>query len=139
MRLSLLLPILPLAVAVACVTPARIARPADFPAHASDRFFDFHWRLVRGAGRVVAIGLVEATRVDGIAGVTLELRGLDREGRVVSRALGRTYGGWLSRWNDRPFAVSLHPSGREERFDVRVWSYTWEGGGHHSSARSGGL
>lgn len=76
---------------------------------------------------VRAVGLVEAARVDGIADVTVELRGLDAAGRVVSRGLGRTYGGRLLRWQARPFAVSLRPTGREARFELGVSGYTWEG------------
>ncbi len=103
-------------------------RPVDFPLHATDdRFFDLHWRLERRDDAVEAVGLVEATRVDGIAEVILELRGLDGAGRVISRGLGRTYGGRLPRWGTRAFAVTLRPAGHEDRFELRVWSYAWEG------------
>lgn len=100
----------------------------DFPLHATeDRFFDLHWRIERHDRVVEAIGLVEATRVDGVADVTVELRGLDTRGQVVSRGLGRTSGGRLLGWQRRPFAVRLRPTGQEARFQLSVWSFTWEG------------
>lgn len=135
--LPLVLPLL----LVGCAGTARLDRPADFPNHASEHpFFDLHWRLDRDAGKVRAVGLVEAARVDGIYDVTVELRGLDGAGRVVSRGLGRTYGRKpLLRWQTQPFAVSLRPTGREVRFDLEVWSFTWDTrDGGRNGAREGG-
>ncbi len=115
-----------------CGSPLRLVRPSDFPFHATrDRFFDLHWRLDRSDGAIRAVGLVEAARVDGIAEVILELRGLDSAGHTVSRGLGRAYGGRLLRWEARPFAVSLRPTGRETRFELTVWSFSWEGTRNH--------
>lgn len=103
------------------------SRPADFPLHATEHpLFDLHWRLEPGAVRVRAVGLVEASRVDGVAGVLVELLGRDAEGRAVSRGLGRAWGGPLPRWGSRPFAVSLRPVGTEVAYEVHVWSYAWE-------------
>lgn len=127
----LLVPLLVLL--VGCAGPGLLtARPADFPNHASDHpFFDLHWRLERDEHRVHALGLVEASRVDGILEVTLELRGLDGDGRVVSRGRGRTYGQRpFLRWQTQPFAVSLRPTGQEVRFELEVWSYEWDFGGN---------
>ncbi|MBI2461161.1 MAG: hypothetical protein HYV61_06680 [Candidatus Rokubacteria bacterium] len=125
-----LLPLIVPLLLLGCAGTVRLDRPADFPNHASDHpFFDLHWRLERTADRVEAVGLVEASRVDGILEVTLELRGLDADGRVVSRGLGRTYGlGPFLRWQTRPFAVSLRPTGQEARFELEVWSYDWDVG-----------
>jgi hypothetical protein len=126
-RAGRVLAILP-AILLGCAGPTRLARPADFPFHTgSDRFFDLHWRLERQGGLVRAVGLVEATRVDGIAEVILELRGVDANGRVLSRGLGRTRGGPLLRWATRSFVVEVRPRGSEARFELDVWSYTWEG------------
>ncbi len=118
---------------VGCAEQARLVRPQDFPLHASDDpFFNLHWRVDREDGAVMAVGLVEAARVDGIGEVTLELRGLDASGRVVSRSLGQThYGGRLFRGDSWPFRVRLRPTGQEDRFDLRVWSYTWQGTRDH--------
>ncbi len=121
----------------ACAGPSRIVRPADFPFHATDHpFFDVHWRLERNAENVLAVGLVEAARQAGIAGVTLELRGVDTSGRVVSRSLGTTYGAPLLFLGEtRPFTVRLRPTGQEQRFELRVWGFKWEFG---KGGRDGG-
>ena len=101
-------------------------RPQDFPLHATDHpFFDLHWRLDRGERVVSAVGLVEATRQGGFSVVYLELRGLDKGGRVLSRGLGRTWSGRLYRWETLPFSVRLRPTGQEDRFELSVWSYDW--------------
>src|SRR3989442_14375612 len=101
----------------ACAGPSRIVRPADLPFHATDHpFFDVHWRLERNAERVLAVGLVEAARQAGIAGVTLELRGADSSGRGVSRSLGTTYGAPLPfLGKTRPFTVRHPPAGPGQR------------------------
>ena len=130
------LPSLALVFLVGCAGPALLS-PSDFPSHATDDpFFNLHWRVERENGVVRAVGVVEAARVDGIAEVTLELVGLDASGHVVSRSLGRTIGGRLVRWQARPFSVRLRPVGRETGFDLRVWSFAWEGG-RDRGARSG--
>ena len=114
-------------VAVGCVASTRIPRPADFPLHAADHpFFDLHWRVDRLDGVVRATGLVEATRVSGVARVIVELAGLDRGGQVVSRARAGTYEGPLYRGDARPFVVRLRPRGQEERFDLKVWGFDWD-------------
>ncbi len=120
-----------LLILVGCGESVRIAQPQDFPLHATDHpFFNLHWRLERPEGKVLAVGLVEAARQGGISQVILELRGFDRSGQVISRALGRTYGGPFHRGDFRPFTVRLRPRGGEERFELRVWSFGWEFGGN---------
>jgi hypothetical protein len=105
-------------------------RPQDFPRHATDHsLVDLHWRLERGPGEAQAVGLVEATRQGSLWDVLIELRGIDKDGRVVSRGLGRTLGGTLNRWEAKPFTVRLRLTGQEERFELGVWSYTWTGSG----------
>ena len=102
-------------------------RPQDFPLHQTDHpFFDLHWRLDRGDGVVSASGLVEGTRQGDISRVYLELRGLDKDGHVLSRGLGRTLAGRLYRFGTLPFFVRLKPTGQEDRFELSVWSYDWE-------------
>ena len=109
-----------------CAGMAPPDRPQDFPFHQTDHpFFDLHWRLDRGAGEVKAMGLVEGTRQGDISRVYLELRGLDKDGHVVSRALGRTLPGLLYRFGTLPFFVRLKPTGQEDRFELSVWSYDW--------------
>ncbi len=125
-----------LLVLAGCAAQTEMARPKDFPLHATeDPFFNLHWRLDRKDGVVVAAGVVEAARVDGIADVIVELQELDSAGRVINRGLGRTYGGRLFQWDFRPFAVRLRPVGQEDRFEVKVWSYSWEGTRDHEGGR----
>ena len=110
----------------ACASFSPPDRPTDFPLHQTDHpFFDLHWRLDRGDGVISASGLVEGTRQGDISRVYLELRGLDKEGRVVSRGLGRTLPGRLYRWDTLPFFVRLKPTGQEDRFELSVWAYDW--------------
>jgi len=104
-------------------------RPPDFALHGTDHpFLDIRWRLDRNDGVVLAVGLVEAARRGGIAEVTLELQGLDKSGNIVSRSVGTTYGGPLYQGDSRPFTVRLRPTGEEDRFELRVWSFLWEFG-----------
>lgn len=113
---------------VRCEDPARLALPADFPLHATDHLFlDLHWCLEQSDGDGGAVGLMEAARLDGIAGVLLELRGLGAQGHVVSCGPGRSYGRRLLRWETRPFLVRLGLTGQEARFELRIWSDEWEG------------
>ena len=108
-------------------------RPKDFPLHQTDHpFFDLHWRLDHQDGRVTAQGLVEATRQGNFSTVYLLLQGMDKDGRVVSHGLGRTWSGHLYRFETIPFTVHLRPTGQEERFELSVWSYDWasDGDGH---------
>ncbi len=101
--------------------------PEQFASHdVEDPFFDLHWTLERKEDRVVVQGIVTAARVDAIQDVTLEVVGLDPSGQVLSRTLGTTYGGRMSRWQSRPFYIRLRPTGREARFDVRVWQFRYE-------------
>lgn len=109
-----------------CAALGPLDRPQDFPFHATDHpFFDLHWRLDREAESVSAVGLIEATRQGNFSAVYLELRGLDKDGHVVSRGLGRTWSGRLYRWETLPFSVRLRPTGQEDRFELSVWSYDW--------------
>lgn len=91
-------------------------------------YFDLHWTVERGDDRVVVEGIVTTSRISRILEVTVELVALDDGGRVVSRALGTTYGGAMSRGESRPFLIRLRPTGRETRFEVRVWHFSYEHG-----------
>lgn len=123
---SRLVPVLLLFLLGGCASFAPPDQPKDFPLHATYHpFFDLHWRFDRNATEVTARGLVEATRQGNFAVVYLQLQGMDKEGRVVSSGLGRTWSGHLYRWETIPFTVRLKPTGQEERFDLAVWSYDW--------------
>lgn len=110
--------------------------PEAFAQHDSGHpFFDLHWTLEEEAGRAAVRGIVAASRVDAIQDVTVEVVGLDQEGKVLSRALGTTYGGRMSNGQSRPFFIRLRPTGREARFDVRVWHFRWEQGNGANGSR----
>lgn len=111
-----------------CASLQPLDRPQDFPFHATDHpSFNLHWRLTRGEGAVRAVGLVEATRQGKFSAVYLELRGLDNQGHVVSRGLGRT---WAPLQGETfPFSVSLRATGAEDRFELIVWGYDWPASG----------
>lgn len=104
-------------------------RPPEHFAHHSvgqDPFFDLHWTLERRDAQVVVEGIVVASRVSNIAEVVVEGVGLDEAGKVLSRALGTTYGGRMDQGQSRPFwTIRLQPTGRETEFRVSVWSFNW--------------
>jgi hypothetical protein len=96
-------------------TGAPLAIPSDLPNRTDQGEFHFRWALVREPGVVRAVGLAEApTRV--VAWARVALFGVDRNGRVVSRGDTEIPGGFGR--TALPFEVSLHPTGREDRFDL---------------------
>ena len=114
-----------------CASFSPPPRPQDFPFHSTDDpIFHLYWRLDRREGAVTATGLVEAAsgRRGDFCAVYLHLRGLDKEGRVVSHGLGRTLPGELDPFQTIPFTVTLRPTGPEDRFELSVWSYDLETG-----------
>jgi hypothetical protein len=123
--LPLVLPLL-LAVLAGCAASTPALRPADLPEHAVESPIVLHWRIDRGPDRATAVGLVEIPlNPDRVEMVTVELHGIDGQGRVVSRAreliLPRSFTG-AEPW---PFRVSLRPTGTEQRFAVRVAEVFW--------------
>ena len=107
---------------VGCAGLSQGARPADFPFHASVDRFELHWRIVQENGVVRAEGLVETT-LSRVLSAMLELRGVDKNGRVVSRTLGS------ARWGFQmsglaPFAVEVRRGGEEDRFEIGIQSFT---------------
>ncbi len=109
-----------------CAVQGRPARPADFPFHASERqLFDLHWRLERTDGAVMAVGVVGVAVPNRIAEVTLELQGLDKDGRIVSRGFDYARPMSFSGEDPWPFTIRLRPKGQEERFVPRVSDVTW--------------
>ncbi len=109
-----------------CAAPSPPARPADFPLHAADQVVALHWRLDRQEGAVTAAGvMVPPLPADRISEVVLELIGLDRDGRIVSRGVDRVTARAFSGDAPWPFAVRLRPRGPEDRFALRVTEVTW--------------
>ncbi len=115
-----------LALLLGCAEATRAPAPGDFPLQNTDHpLFSIYWRLDRAEGEVRAVGVVAAVHADDVASVLVELREIDPSGRVVGRALGETYGGRINFWDARPFAVELRPQAQNDRFEVRVWSFSW--------------
>jgi len=107
---------------VGCAASQPTARPADFPFHGTDGPYRLHWRLDREQWSVRAVGLVETTRSEPIQDVVIELRGLDKSGRVISRAFARSY--------REEFTAQLRTRGDEDRFDVVMVNPPAERGGN---------
>jgi hypothetical protein len=101
------------------------ARPADFPNHTPGELVTLHWRVDRGDGVATAVGVAEIGPVDRISEVTLTLEGLDREGRVVSRAVDILTPQSFVGEALRPFTLRLRPTGQEDRFALRALDVTW--------------
>jgi hypothetical protein len=109
-----------LAAAAGCATPAPVEVPAELPLVTNDQFFELRWALERGPDRTRAVGRAKPS-TNTEFWLTLDLFGLDAEGRIVSR--GTTYA--RSRFNRdaAPFAVEVASSGREARYELRVVDY----------------
>jgi hypothetical protein len=60
-----------------------------------------------------------------VAYVIVELQGLDRDGRVVSRARTLTAPRSFAGTDPWPFTVSLRPTGQEERFVATLAEVAW--------------
>jgi hypothetical protein len=124
-RLPFRLPVF-LAVLAGCAAAQPALRPADLPEHLAESPIVLHWRIDREPDRVTAVGLVEIPHTpERVENVTVELQGIDAQGRVVSRnrefVSPRSFTG-AEPW---PFRVSLRPTGTEERFTVRVFEVFW--------------
>ena len=106
-----------------CAAQGPPARPADFPFHAAEQpLFALHWRLDQWEESVTAVGVVEASP-ERVASVVLELQGLDRGNRIVSRGAGHAFPMTFSGDEAWPFTVRLRPTGQEDRFVVRISSF----------------
>jgi hypothetical protein len=96
-----------------------MARPADFPFHVAAPPVDIHWRLSLEGDVARADGLIER-RHPYVASAWLQLLGLDASGRIVSFT-SPTWVRW-SGWDSESFTIRLRPRGREQRFEVRLYS-----------------
>jgi hypothetical protein len=112
----------------ACAGAPPAPTSGEFPLRASDqRPFVVSWRLTEAPGDVGALGVLDIDGyVDRLADATVELVGLDGEGRVVSRGTDllspRGFAGDAT-W---PFRVHLRPTGGETRYAVRVYEFNWK-------------
>lgn len=85
------------------------------------------WTLAEAPGSVRAAGVLDIDGyVDRLEDATVELVGLDAEGRIMSRGVTRlTPRAFVG---DRlwPFRLRLTPAGQEMRFAVRVAEFDWK-------------
>jgi hypothetical protein len=96
--------------------------PADFPLHTPAPPVEIHYRLTTGPDAVRADGLVE--RKKHIGSAWLQLLGLDAAGTIVSFTTP-TRVHWRSASDLESFAIQLRPRGREERYEVRLYSFEY--------------
>jgi hypothetical protein len=112
----------------ACAGATPAPRPGDFPLRASDQPpFVVSWRLTEAPGEARATGVLDIDGyADRLADATVELVGLDADGRVASRGIDllgpRGFAGDAV-W---PFRMRLAPTGRETRYAVRVYEFNWK-------------
>jgi hypothetical protein len=105
---------------VACAAAPPIDVPAELPLLTHDQGFEIRWALQRDAAIVRAVGRVKPT-IDAESVMTLSFYGVGSDGRIVST--GTTYARSDFGRRPYPFAVTLTPTGREARFEVRVTQY----------------
>jgi hypothetical protein len=106
-----------LAALAGCAAPPRPAAPPELPFQTSDQLFQLRWALQREPTVVRATGLA-GSHADKEFHLTIGLFGVDARGAIVSRGVT-----WVqSRFSREPvpFTVSLAPTGREARFELRV-------------------
>jgi hypothetical protein len=124
-RSSRLLPLGLAAMLAGCAAGTPIPQPSELPMHAVESPFTLHWRTDRGPDRVTGVGVVETRAPARVAYVIVELQGLDRDGRVVSRARTLTAPRSFAGTDPWPFTVSLRPTGQEERFVATLAEVAW--------------
>ena len=116
------------ALLTACAAAPPAPSPGELPFRASDQPpFAVSWRLTEAPASVSAAGILQIDGyVDRLADATVELAGLDAEGRVVSRATDRLAPRAFAGDAAWPFRLRLVPTGRETRFAVRVAEFNWK-------------
>ena len=105
-----------------CAAKGTVPMPADFPSHTSAPPVEIHFRLTTRSDAVRADGLVE--RKSHIGSAWLQLLGLDATGTIVSFTTP-TRVHWRSASDLESFAIQLRPRGREERYEVRLYSFEY--------------
>jgi len=106
-----------------CAAIGRAPTPADFPRHTVALPVEIHWDLTIARDTVRAEGLVER-RNDLIGSAWLQLVGLDAAGAITSFSTPIRVR-WRSASDLEWFAIQLRPHGRDERYDVRLYSFEY--------------
>src|SRR5262245_54256156 len=110
----------------ACAGSAPAPTDAELPLRLQDQQFDLAWRLTLEPTRTEATGLV-GRRNRYISDVWLQLVGLDTAETIVSfSSLAHIH--WGSPWDMEPFTLVLRPKGGEQKFEVRVRSFSYQEG-----------
>ena len=109
-----------------CLAAPPAPRPTDFPFHAAEPPFNIHWRLSPDPDVARADGLIER-RQHHIGSAWLQLVGLDATGRIVSFTTP-AWVFWRSESDSESFTITLRPRGREQRFEVRLYSFEYQEG-----------
>ncbi len=100
-----------------CAGASRLEVPSTLPNETRQDFLTLRWALERAGGTARAVGLAEAstgTEWDAL----LDLYGLDREGRIVSRGSRVVRPGFGP--GPTAFEVTLTETGREAEFQLHV-------------------
>ena len=108
-------------VLTACAAGAPQPRPEDFPLHERDQMFTLDYRIDRQPDRVEAVGLITSRTTASFRFATVNLFGVDANGRVVSRdayTVNGTFGGPQS------FSLALKPIGAEVKYLVQVGNFS---------------
>jgi hypothetical protein len=101
----------------ACAGASRIDVPSTLPNVTQEDFLTLRWALQREGGTARAVGVAEpSTGTSWDA--TLDLYGLDREGRIVSRGSRVVRPEFAP--GPTPFEVALVETGREAEFQLHV-------------------
>lgn len=108
-----------------CAAGAPIPQPSELPMHAVESPFTLHWRTDRGPDTVTGVGVVEARTADRVDYVIVEFQGLDKDGRVVSRARALTAPRSFTGTDPWPFTISFRLTGQEERFVATLAEVRW--------------
>jgi hypothetical protein len=106
-----------------CTATGSAPTPADFPLHTSAPPVEIHYRLTAAPDAVRADGLVERKN-HLIGSAWLQLVGLDAAGAIVSFTTP-TRVHWRSPSDLESFATRLRPRGREQRYEVRLYSFEY--------------
>jgi hypothetical protein len=116
------------ALLTACAAAPPAPSPGELPLRSSDQPpFAVAWQLTEAPASVTAAGILQIDGyVDRLADATVELAGLDAQGRVVSRATDRLAPRAFAGDAAWPFRMRLVPTGRETRFAVRVAEFNWK-------------
>ena len=107
-----------------CAASTPMPRPAELPFHAAAPPLDFYWQISLSPSVARADGLIER-HDQHIGSAWPQLIGLDETGRIVSFTTPARVR-WRSASDLESFTLSLRLQGREQRFEVRLYSFEYQ-------------